>query len=106
MRCSASWAFAAISRAEASGLRPSRAPSPAGFRRNQYASTGTMVRETSSEDSRAMVTVSANGRNSSPASPATKAIGRKTATVVRVDAVMAPATSRMDVWIAVILASP
>ena len=65
-----------------------------------------MVRETSSEDSSAMVTVSANGRNSSPARPATKAIGRKTATVVRVDAVMAPATSRMEVRIAVIFASP
>ena len=65
-----------------------------------------MVSETSSEDSRAMVTVSANGRNSSPASPPTKAIGRNTATVVRVDAVMAPATSRMAGQIAVILSSP
>ena len=65
-----------------------------------------MVSETSSEDTRAIVTVSAKGRNSSPASPATKAIGRKTATVVSVDAVIAPATSRMEVRMAVIFCSP
>ncbi|CAH0309162.1 hypothetical protein SRABI128_04447 [Microbacterium sp. Bi128] len=53
-----------------------------------------------------MVTVRANGRNSAPARSPTKAMGRKTATVVRVDAVMAPATSRMAVPIAVILSSP
>ena len=41
-----------------------------------------------------MVTVSANGRNNSPVTSPTKAIGRNTATVVIVDAVMAPATSR------------
>ena len=77
-------------------------PAGRGVRRNQYARTGTMVSETSSEESRAMVTVRANGRNSSPARSPTKAIGRKTATVVRVEAVMAPATSRMEVRIAVI----
>ncbi len=41
-----------------------------------------------------MVTVTANGRNSSPVTSPTNAIGRKTATVVIVDAVIAPATSR------------
>jgi hypothetical protein len=65
-----------------------------------------MVRDTRSEESSAMVTVRANGRNSSPASSPTNAIGRKTATVVSVEAVMAPATSRMEVRIAVSLASP
>ena len=65
-----------------------------------------MVRETKSEASRAMVTVRANGRNSSPAMSPTKAIGRNTATVVRVEAVTAPATSRMAVRMAVFLSSP
>ena len=41
-----------------------------------------------------MAMVSANGRKSSPTSPPTSAIGRNTATVVSVEAVMAPATSR------------
>lgn len=63
-------------------------------RRNQYASTGTIVRATKSEASIAIVTVSANGRKSSPVRSPTKAMGRKTATVVRVDAVIAAATSR------------
>ena len=35
-------------------------------RRNQYASTGTMVIETSSDAPRAMATVVENGRNNSP----------------------------------------
>ena len=64
-----------------------------GGRRNQYASTGTIVSDTSSDDSSAIVMVRANGRNSSPVTSPTKAIGRNTATVVMVDAVMAPATS-------------
>ncbi len=42
----------------------------------------------------AIVTVSAKGRNSSPVTSPTNAIGRKTATVVIVDAVIAAATSR------------
>ena len=42
----------------------------------------------------AIVTVSANGRNSSPVMSPTRASGRNTATVVSVDAVTAPATSR------------
>ncbi len=42
----------------------------------------------------AMVTVSANGRNSSPVTSPTKAMGTNTATVVTVEAVMAEATSR------------
>ncbi len=65
-----------------------------GVRRNQYASTGTMVSDTSSDATSAIVTVSAKGRKSSPTSSATNATGRKTATVVRVEAVTAPATSR------------
>ena len=42
----------------------------------------------------AIATVNANGWNSTPAMPPTSAIGRKTTTVVMVEAVMAPATSR------------
>ena len=61
---------------------------------NHHANTGTTVSETSSEASKAMVTVTANGRNSSPACPETSPIGRKTATVVSVELVTAPATSR------------
>ena len=38
-------------------------------RRNQYASTGTMVSETSSDAPRAIATVTAKGRNSSPRDP-------------------------------------
>ena len=53
-----------------------------------------MVSETSSEAISAMAMVRANGRNSSPVDPLTNEIGKKTATVVMVDAVMAPATSR------------
>ncbi len=60
--------------------------------RNQDASTGTIVSETTSEARSAIETVTANGRNSWPAMPETNAIGRKTATVVSVEAVMAPAT--------------
>ncbi len=63
-------------------------------RRNQYASTGTIVSATSSDDSIAIVIVSANGRKSSPVTSPTNAIGRNTATVVIVDAVIAEATSR------------
>ncbi|MCY1224577.1 hypothetical protein D9M72_367400 [compost metagenome] len=65
-----------------------------------------MVRDTSSDESSAIVTVRAKGRNSSPASSPTNAIGRKTATVVSVDAVMAPATSRMEVRMADSFVSP
>ena len=50
--------------------------------------------------SRAKVTVSANGRKNSEARPWTKPSGRKTATVVSVLAVMAPATSRVPVYAA------
>ena len=59
---------------------------------NQNANTGTTVSATTSDASSAMVTVIANGRNSWPAMPDTSAIGANTATVVSVDAVMAPAT--------------
>ena len=61
--------------------------------RNQNARTGTIVSATSSDASRAIEVVSANGRNSSPVWPDTKTSGRNTATVVSVEAVMAPATS-------------
>ena len=40
-----------------------------------------------------MATVTEKGRNSSPVTPETMATGRNTATVVRVEAVTAPATS-------------
>ena len=62
-------------------------------RRNQKARTGTTVMETISEATRAMATVTAKGRNSSPVTPETTATGRNTATVVAVDAVTAPDTS-------------
>ena len=65
-------------------------------RMNRYASTGTIVSATSSEASSAIVTVMANGRKSCPAMPETKAMGRNTATVVRVEAVIAPATWRTE----------
>ncbi len=59
--------------------------------------TGTTIRATTRLQSSANVTVSANGRKNSEARPATMPRGRKTATVVRVLAVMAPATSRVPV---------
>ena len=55
-----------------------------------------MVRDTSSEAARASATVIAKGRNSSPTTPETKATGKNTAIVVRVEAVTAPATSRTE----------
>ncbi len=45
---------------------------------------------------RAIDTVTANGRKSCPAMPDTNAMGRNTATVVSVDAVIAPATCRTE----------
>ncbi len=77
-----------------------------GARRNQYESTGTIVSATSSEESIAIVTVNANGANSSPTMPPTSAIGRNTATVVSVDDVIAPATSRTAVRMACTFSSP
>ncbi len=84
----------------------SRSTCSRGPRSNHDARTGTIVSETTREASSAMVTVSANGRNSSPTWPPTSAMGRKTATVVRVEAVTAPATSRTAVRIAGSLSSP
>jgi hypothetical protein len=55
---------------------------------------GTTVSAQTSEASRANVTVSAKGRKNWLTMPPTKPIGRKTATVVRVELVIAPATSR------------
>src|SRR5256885_16001248 len=78
----------------------------AGGFRNQYASTGTTVSDTSSDASSATVTVIAKGENSSPTNPLTNAIGTNTATVVSVDDVTAPATSRTPSSTARCLASP
>ena len=50
--------------------------------------------------------MSANGRNSSPVTPSTSASGRNTATVVIVDAVIAPATSRTARTIVDALSTP
>jgi hypothetical protein len=74
--------------------------------RNQNASTGTTVSDTNSDASRATVTVIANDEKICPISPPTRAIGRNTATVVRVEAVTAPATSRTAVMIAWPFSSP
>ena len=52
-----------------------------------------MVIDTSNDAPSAKATVIANGRKSSPTTPDTMATGANTMTVVRVDAVTAPATS-------------
>ena len=65
-----------------------------------------MVSDTAREASSAIPVVTANGRKSSPARPPTKPIGANTATVVRVEAVMAPATSLTAVRIASLFSSP
>ena len=72
----------------------------AGLRITSDASTGTTVNDTSRDASSAAETATANGRNSSPTCPLTSPIGANTATVVTVDAVIAPATSRTAVRIA------
>ena len=77
-----------------------------GERRNHQHSTGTIVRATTREASRATVAVTAKGRNSSPARPPTKAMGRNTATETRVEAVIAVATSRVPSRIAVRRSAP
>ena len=64
-----------------------------------------MVSETKRLAASAMVTVSAKGRNSSPVTSPTSASGRKTATVVTVEAVTAPATSLTALRMAVLLSS-
>ena len=57
--------------------------------------TGTTVKAQISEARRAKVTVSAKGRKNWLTRPPTNPSGRKTATVVRVELVMALATSRV-----------
>ena len=52
-----------------------------------------MVSDTNSDASSAIAKVNENGLNSSPTKPPTKAIGKNTATVVIVAAVIAPETS-------------
>ena len=65
-----------------------------------------MVIDTSSDATRAIATVIENGRNSSPVMPETTATGTKTATVVRVEAVTAPATSRTEATMSPRLSGP
>ncbi|CAB4589387.1 unannotated protein [freshwater metagenome] len=65
-----------------------------------------MVSDTNSDASSAIVTVTANGWNSSPDKPPTKASGRNTATVVMVDAVTAVATSLTPSRMATMRSSP
>src|SRR5699024_76521 len=85
--------WVAASSVSSSASSTSASPTPRHLR-NQYASTGTIVSATSREASIATVTVKANGRNSTPDIPPTSAIGRNTATVVIVEAVIAAPTSR------------
>ncbi|MBT9133366.1 MAG: hypothetical protein DDT38_00087 [Firmicutes bacterium] len=56
-------------------------------------SIGTTISATARLASSEKLTVSASSRNIRPVIPPTKAIGKKTATVVSVDAVIAMATS-------------
>ena len=65
-----------------------------------------MVSETNRDATKAIAKVNANGRKISPIRPLTKAIGKKTATVVIVAAVMAPATSLTAFRIACCFGSP
>ncbi len=95
--------FSSALRRSSSGSTPSL---PFGARRNQYERTGTTVSDTSSEASSATETVSENEPKSAPTMPPTRPIGRKTATVVRVEAVTAPETSRTAVRIACWRSSP
>ena len=62
--------------------------------------------ETSNEAASAKVIVKAKGLNISPTMPDTKAMGKNTAMVVTVEAVMAPATSRTANTIALARGSP
>ena len=73
---------------------------------SRYASTGTTVSAQMSEASSANVTVNAKGRKNWLTMPPTKPSGRNTATVVRVLAVIAPATSFGPLSDAVIRSSP
>lgn len=77
-----------------------------GGRRNQYDRTGTTVRETMRDASSAAVTVRLKEPNSSPTMPPVRPMGRKTATVVRVEDVTAPATSRTALRMASSRSSP
>ena len=73
---------------------------------NRLARTGTTVSAQTSEASRAKVTVRAKGRKNWLTMPPTKPIGRKTATVVIVELVMALATSRVPDMHASLIGSP
>ena len=67
---------------------------------------GTMVRETNKEASSARHTVTASGRESLPAIPDVKTMGKNTAMVVNVEAVMAIPTSVAPAFAASSLSSP
>ena len=61
------------------------------------AASPTSMADLAQDDSIASATVNANGRKSSPTWPPTRPMGRKTATVASVEAVIAEATSRVPV---------
>jgi hypothetical protein len=73
------------------------APSAPTAGRSRDASRGTTVTATTSEARSATTTVRAKGRKKLPAMPVRKTIGRKTATVVRVDEETAVMISRAPV---------
>ena len=73
---------------------------------NLEESNGTIVNETTRDDIKENATVSANSLNNWAVIPWTNTIGKNTATVVRVDAVTAKATSFAPVTAAVIGCSP
>jgi len=67
---------------------------------------GIRVTATTREASRLRVTVMAMSPKSAPAIPSTKMMGRKTATVVRVEAATAPPTSVVPVMAAAVRPRP
>ncbi len=95
--------LASAARRSSSGSVPSGI---SGARRNQYERTGTTVRETRRDARRATVTVMEKDPNRAPTMPPTTPMGRKTATVVRVEEVIAPETSRTALRIAARRSSP
>ncbi len=94
-----SWAWASSTGGDRSSS-PARRRYTCGLA-NQYASTGTIVSDTIHDAARAITTVSANGRNSSPAVPLTSSSGANTNIATRVEEVTAPpATSPVASMIA------
>ncbi len=76
-----------------------RNASSSGFKNLKH-KAGVTVRDTKNEVNSAMAIVSVRGMNSSLAIPTTKRIGRKTTTVVTVEARIGTATSRAACTIA------